>query len=197
MAGKKSNKKKRNISKHVLKARSGSGANTGAKQNKTPPSRKARNTKSPVEATAYLLDWEADRKNGASGWKFNKNTQSWLIRHMYESDIVSKGSFSILLNYLNGLKGTTAKARIRADASRRAIRYKEHTKTKESNSSTATSADVALDEPSGSDISKPGSVLSKPDLSEDSKRWQSLNEHDKRKEYKRARQILENLTVEE
>mmetsp|Transcript_36182 Transcript_36182/g.51175 ORF Transcript_36182/g.51175 Transcript_36182/m.51175 type:complete len:120 (+) Transcript_36182:276-635(+) len=42
---------------------------------------------------------------------------------MYDSDKVTKGSFTLLLEYLQGLQGNAAKERILADATRRALRY--------------------------------------------------------------------------
>merc|ERR1712166_1505922 len=103
------------------------------KQKKSKP-----NKNHPTEAFTYLTQWKANKsnKNASSSskvsiWKFNKNTQSWLIRNMYEVDKVAKPSFLLLLEYLKGLEGETTKDRIKAEASRRARRYKEYSKTSE------------------------------------------------------------------
>lgn len=194
MTGTKAAKKKRNVSKHVLKARSGAGQSDGKKKEAS-PGKRSRNVKSPAEAASYLTEWENRGTNEA--WKFNKNTQSWLIRHMYETESVSKGTFSSLLKYLDGLQGASTRSRIRAEASRRALRYKEYTKDVAAEEATTISVDAPTgDQPDSNDASltvdtKP--LLSKDEMSEDQKRWESLDEHDRRKEYKRARQILENV----
>ncbi|CAM9692396.1 unnamed protein product [Discosporangium mesarthrocarpum] len=69
-----------------------------------------------TEATAYLKAWEAKRKAESSGvedggggqaWKFNKNTQAWLLRNMFSEDMVEEVSFSIMCKYLEGLKGAS------------------------------------------------------------------------------------------
>ena len=44
--------------------------------------------KDPVEAAAYLKAWEARGTMGAGSWRFNKSTQSWILRHMYKRDKV-------------------------------------------------------------------------------------------------------------
>jgi hypothetical protein len=136
----KSARKKRAVSKHVVKARedkadaeqSDQNPAVGGEQqnpNKTVArkSGKNRHVKDPQEVASYLTDWQ-NHKNGKGTWKFNKNTQSWLIRHLYELEKVSKGTFTILMDYFAGMEGKTMKSRIRAEASRRALRYKEHTK---------------------------------------------------------------------
>jgi hypothetical protein len=197
MPGKKTAKKKRNVSKHVLKARS-KGAQTDLEQSEASTAKKSRHIKAPSDAATYLTDWEA-RNNGTGAWKFNKNTQSWLIRHMYIIENVAKGTFSILLKYLDGLEGASTRSRIRAEASRRALRYKEYMKNAVEDNSTTTPEETSKDEPGSIDVSKADTktTLSKEDLLEEEKRWGGLDEHDKRKEYKRARQILETVVAKD
>jgi hypothetical protein len=56
------------------------------------PKNKARKTKGkandhvkdPAEATLYLEQWDA-----GAGWRFNKSTQAWILRHMYQKDKVT------------------------------------------------------------------------------------------------------------
>lgn len=198
----KSARKKRKVSKHVLNARKQDAdqknpvateeTGTQSSEKKTPQrtSGKNRHIKDPSEAMAYLNEWQ-NHKNSKGNWKFNKNTQSWIIRHMYEVEKISRGAFEITLDYLGGLEGTTMRSRIRAEASRRALRYKEHEKkskadeTKEKNTE-ETESNKATDnaaDPKTSD----------KELMEEEQRWQKLDEHDKRKEYKRARKILETI----
>ena len=190
--------KKKKISKHVLMAREGKAAVEEGKAGdvvETPPTntssasaggkrkkKKNRHVKDPSEATFYLEDWNESRK-GKSGWKFSKNTQSWLIRHMYEADKIPKGVFSLLLEYLAGIEGKATKSWIRSEASRRALRYKNYEKKEESQS------DIK-DE----NVSEEQAKETTEDEREDEARWQKLSDHDKRKEYKRARKILETVT---
>ncbi len=201
----KSAHKKKKVSKHVLKAREEISKDslvpdaiatvvapavettTGKRKQ-----RKNRRIKDPSEAATYLEEWKQQSNNDGSKstWKFNKNTQSWLIRHMYEADKVSKGVFTLLLEYLAGLEGKTTRSWIRTEASRRALRYKnfekqEKTDTKKTSDTKEESEakDKALNEKTGTD-----------DEREDQARWELLDEHDKRKEYKRARKILETIS---
>uniref|UniRef100_A0A803YE19 WKF domain-containing protein n=1 Tax=Meleagris gallopavo TaxID=9103 RepID=A0A803YE19_MELGA len=39
-------------------------------------------------------------------WKFQKTRQTWLLSHMYEKEKVPDEHFTILLDYLQGLKGS-------------------------------------------------------------------------------------------
>jgi hypothetical protein len=199
-------RKKRKVSKHVLKAMEGKQETLEAAQanqqvvealgmptpeKKTPKrkGKKNRHVKDPVEATTYLTEWQ-NKKNGKGTWKFNKNTQSWIIRHLYEVDKVPKGAFTILIEYLCGLEGTTTRSRIRAEASRRALRYKEHEKK--------TAAETKEKDTEGTESNEKIENEADPKISvqeqmEEETRWQKLDEHEKRKEYKRARKILETI----
>ena len=58
------------------------------------------------EGVQYLRGWKAkeDGKKGAE-WKFNKRIQTRLLRHMFDHKEVPKHDFTILLEYLEGLKG--------------------------------------------------------------------------------------------
>lgn len=80
------------------------------------PGKKARRAevKDPQEAAEYLRCW-SQRADGERVWRFNKSTQSWLLRHMYDKDRVSKEAFKLLLEYLTGLQGA-ARARTREAA---------------------------------------------------------------------------------
>jgi hypothetical protein len=183
--GKKSGKKKRKISKHVLEAQERAKV---AKQQETRPGDEgplssakkeqskspAKTVKDPSEASAYLTSWKAHSVDSAGEWKFNKNTQNWLIRHAYENDKVNKSAFLLLSEYLKGLKGSS-KTRVISDARRRALRYKAYEKgeaASENKKAETTKKDVDED---------------------DEKKWKELDDHEKRKEYKRARKILESL----
>lgn len=134
--------KKRKISKHIADAKS-------AQTPEESPPKKAKATRDPQEALNYLVLW----KNSKANWKFNKNTQTWLIRHMYDVSKVPKHSFEILLEYLQS--GSSNMERVTQDATKRALCYQNKT---------------AYDAP-----------------------YDALEEHDKRKIYKRARKVLDAL----
>lgn len=71
-----------------------------------------------VEAAhEYLRLWSVQQQGSAEkgAWRFNKATQAWLIRHVYESDKVPKDVFPVLLRYLDGLQGI-ARDRMSTDA---------------------------------------------------------------------------------
>jgi hypothetical protein len=199
MATKKNAKKKRRrVSKHILnnaktRAAAGGGASTRSQEDDGrgtngdgPPvataaatakkqqqrSKNNKHVKDPKEAMAYLEQWKVSR---GLDWKFNKNTQSWLIRHMYDAALVSKHTFEVLLEYLQDCHAD-AKKRLCMDATQRAVRYQRHAEkndggdTNRSHDNDAATVDVPADES-----------------------YQQKDEHDKRKEYKRARKLLDAL----
>eukprot|EP00903_Cladosiphon_okamuranus_P008163 g7862.t1 len=78
----------------------------------------ARKEKERTDANNYLAAWLSVRKakeaaeeagvppptsNGV--WKFNKNTQAWLLRNAFSDDQIGEKSFGTLCLYLEGLKG--------------------------------------------------------------------------------------------
>ena len=143
--------------------------------------KKKKKEKDPSEAASYLQTWNDKRDK----WKFNKNTQSWLIRHMYDSERVSKATFGILLEYLKG-GGEATTQRVRGDATQRALRYKEYEKNKKDGDDEEESDDTGKDTEEQADSVDAGGE-------DDETRWKKLNDHDKRKEYKRARKTLDVL----
>ncbi|XP_006112910.1 protein cholesin isoform X1 [Pelodiscus sinensis] len=52
-------------------------------------------------ALEYLTSWSKKPNK----WKFQKTRQTWLLLHMYNKEKVPDSYFSILLDYLEGLKG--------------------------------------------------------------------------------------------
>jgi hypothetical protein len=208
MAKMKSAKKKNNVSKHILKAREDDTTTTSDISEKSSTSSKKKKSKAnshikhPEEADSYLTQWKARKSDdssirASSSWKFNKNTQSWLIRHMYESDKVPKSTFLLLLEYLDGLEGKSIIDRMRIDASRRCRRHKEYCK---SNTPTST----AESEGETNDISENNHDLveetnskstktaeSTAELEYEEALWKKMDDHEKRKQYKRARKILD------
>jgi hypothetical protein len=152
--------------------------------------------KDPKEGASYLSLWKHDR---LGSWKFNKNTQSWLYRHMYDSNRVSKTSFALLIEYATE-GGDGMKRRLIEDAKRRARRYKdweggrgegkggggEDNQRGSNNDEDISSSGVGRGGPSSSLSAV--SVAATED-----KAWNTMDEHDKRKEYKRARKVLDVL----
>ena len=98
-----------------------------AKEAKPDPAEKLE--REATEATRYLNDWlrckqqeeEGETRTieqGGAGtvWKFRKQTQGWLFRHIYNSELVSGSSFKIFCAYLEGLTGEGARSRLLAEA---------------------------------------------------------------------------------
>ncbi|XP_051876929.1 uncharacterized protein C7orf50 homolog isoform X2 [Pristis pectinata] len=52
-------------------------------------------------ALEYLRKWSKKHKE----WRFQKIRQTWLLQHMYDCDQISDKHFTLLLSYLEGLKG--------------------------------------------------------------------------------------------
>jgi len=185
------------VSRSNKKRNRGDSAATASSSTKK--SRGNKHVKDVKEAAGYLSNWKGFREQ----WKFNKNTQSWLIRHMYEPDKVAKSTFAILLEYLQGLQGSGAKDRIVQEANRRALRYKKYEKEESNDNDKDESVDMndadskevkfAEDTKEGAAESTKKSAQEIEAATEEEKRWQQLDDHEKRKEYKRARKVLETL----
>ena len=195
-------KKKKRVSKHVIQAlkdkeemklqlqkqqQEHTLANPSSKSTKEKKKEK-KIVKDPSEAAQYLTTWNENRNE----WKFNKNTQSWLIRHMYESDKINKNTFTLLLEYLKGLHGSSTKTRILTDATRRAFRYKEYEKNSQQQITEKDERHGENQKEAGPNGDNKTLTVSSDDGGEgDETRWKALSDHDKRKEYKRARKVLE------
>ncbi|XP_041062051.1 uncharacterized protein C7orf50 [Carcharodon carcharias] len=59
-------------------------------------------------ALEYLTRWSKKHKE----WKFQKTRQTWLLQHMYDCDKISDKHFTVLLKYLDGLKGNAREVTI-------------------------------------------------------------------------------------
>ena len=220
-SGKNKVRRKKRISKHVqdaedrrkAKAEGGEGEKAGEgqaqqQQNGTSSGSSAkkkkrsanRHVKDPAEVASYLSSWK--HRDDGSGWRFNKNTQSWLLRHMYETEKVPKPTFTLLVDYLVGCQGMTRR-RLREDAARRALRYKEYEKKRDSNDPNEKNATGGGDgdgDGDGDDVVATKEAAQKKDTEDDGNaeaEWKALDDHDKRKEYKRARKILDAIKEEE
>lgn len=221
MAKSKSAKKKNQISKHILKSREDddtktdgdadvnadmntNSTSTSSKKSTTPskPKKKrSKHIKHPDEASLYLTQWKAKSSSTSSSWKFNKNTQSWLIRHMYEVEKVPKSTFFLLLEYLKGLEGITIKDRMKAGASRRCRRHKEYEKKNpaasgDDNNDKGTNNNDDNNETNEPEAKTTSFITSvddddKAELEYELALWEKLDDNEKRKQYKRARKILD------
>mmetsp|Transcript_324 Transcript_324/g.631 ORF Transcript_324/g.631 Transcript_324/m.631 type:complete len:224 (-) Transcript_324:45-716(-) len=214
-AGKNKNHRKKRISKHVLEAQAlkkqtetenellsaaerkgtADGAPSAVTTNATAEQEAATTEKSvpksktrdPEVASSYLSLWNYDRTNNTKTWKFNKNTQSWLLRQMYDFDKVSKATFAILVDYLcQG--GDGARSRVEEEAKRRARRYKEWEKKAQQEEEEEKGDIDETEEAKEKTESKDKVIQSAEDVV-----WKDLDDHDKRKEYKRARKVLDAL----
>jgi hypothetical protein len=159
----------------------------------------ASKTKDPEEAASYLRLWKYDRDNkktnpkSSGTWKFNKNTQSWLLRHMYDADKVNKTTYTLLIEYIcQGGEGS--RCRVEEDAKRRARRYKEWEKANPSQGGDGKDDKAEEDDGATKEKSQSkGKKIEGNDEKSEEELWNELNEHDKRKEYKRARKVMESL----
>mmetsp|Transcript_29360 Transcript_29360/g.28231 ORF Transcript_29360/g.28231 Transcript_29360/m.28231 type:complete len:206 (-) Transcript_29360:1915-2532(-) len=199
IAKRKVKRKKERISKHILASREKteeeqpSPDNNDEKPKVTAVQKKKQPVKDPAEATAYIMAWKHNRKEG--GWKFNTNNQAWLIRHMYEPEQVTKTAFSILMEYFVDLKGKKPRARVIADATRRALRYKKW--DGEQKGTEGDSAAPKKDEESKDTTEDDNDGQQQEgDENQDATLWSALSDADKRKEYKRARKVLETVKAQ-
>ena len=180
-------KKQEDAEKKLLAASEGNGETSdevSSASAKDDSKKSTLKTKDPEEAASYLTLWNLDRNNTTSttkNWKFNKNTQSWLLRHMYCFDKVSKSTFATLVDYIcEGGEGT--RLRVEEEAKRRARRYKDWEKKQQTNNDDAKQDDGEIAEEKKDATPSP-----------DDENWNQLDDHDKRKEYKRARKVLDAL----
>lgn len=164
---------------------------------KNPARKKRKNkkrTRDPLAGHAYLSTWK-HRSSGEGVWKFNKNTQSWLIKNMYDCDAIPKATFTLLVGYIEGLKGEAMRKRVQDDAVRRALRYKNweksHAKDDEGEVK-GDEQDMKVDDGAKQDAAEEPTVGEEEEKDEEA-RWQGFNAHDKRIEYKRARKIIDSL----
>jgi len=184
--------KDKNVAKHILKAREAAAVVSATATNETssrlpPPSAKSKkkqpntHTKSPEEVINYLVLWDTAKE---SAWKFNKNTQSWLLRHMYSADHVNKKCFGLLLEYLKGVEGKGILEGVMAAAVKRCELYKKYD---EDNNDDKDGDDDDGTTPQVGDKGKGGD----DENNQLSKNFLALDEHDRRKVYKRARRVLD------
>jgi len=129
----------------------------------------------PAEAWAYLLDWE-EQHDSSDSWEHNETAEAWLIQNMYDAEAVPKDVFAFLVEGYMQEKPESDRVAIRADATRRALRYKEYEKQVK-------------------DGTWQGADDNDDDDDDDESVWNRLEDHDKRKVYKRARKTLDVVKV--
>jgi hypothetical protein len=117
---------------------------------------------------------------------------------MYDADKVPKASFQILMEYMEGLKGEATREWVNKDAIRRVLRYKEWEKrqggklVQDEEGTEETKKTEGQDQLDREDVNQNGDSMSGNNgEQEEEERFKSLSDHDKRKEYKRARKVLE------
>lgn len=104
---------------------------------------------------------------------------------MYNSEMIPKASFAIMLSYLEGLQGDSMKERVYEEAVRHIMRYKEWEKNG------SKSVEELEEEEEENDEKDDDDGNDDDDNTEeiDNKRFKKLDSKEKRKEYKRARQV--------
>ncbi|GMI44440.1 hypothetical protein TrCOL_g5600 [Triparma columacea] len=179
--------KKKNVAKHVLKAQekklalaaerkaSGEDVGEGVQEVLQVSKKRAKKSankhvKAPSDASNYLVLWDLKAKGTEGhGWKFNKNTQSWLLRHMYNDEKVGKVAFKLLLAYMGGLPSKAKDGKV-AEAATLVKDYKEWEKS---------NVEGEEEKEGGEDLRYDGS------------NWEAIGGKQKRKVYKRARQVYQ------
>ncbi|KAK7082834.1 hypothetical protein SK128_017090 [Halocaridina rubra] len=58
-----------------------------------------------LKVIQYLNDWHTNRNQ----WKFQKNLDSWLVKHFYKKSLLGKAYFKIFLLYIADTKGSALK----------------------------------------------------------------------------------------
>ncbi|XP_051927351.1 uncharacterized protein C7orf50 homolog [Hippocampus zosterae] len=66
-----------------------------------PPQNKESGPTASRQALDYLTCWADNRE----AWKFQKTRQTWLLQNMFDSEQIRDEKFSVLLQYLEGLRG--------------------------------------------------------------------------------------------
>lgn len=170
-------------------------ASSSGKESTPKKKKKKKRTRDPSLGHAYLSSWK-HRASGEGVWKFNKNTQSWLIKNMYDCEKISKGTFSILIDYIGGLKGEAMRKRVDEDAVKRALRYKNWEKIQVKDDDGNLKSDKVNEDSKTEDSAKENAGSKEENVEEkeeesDETRWEDLSSHDKRNEYKRARKVID------
>ncbi|EXJ59852.1 hypothetical protein A1O7_03999 [Cladophialophora yegresii CBS 114405] len=83
---------------------------------KKPPRRKAakKSQQLPVQKANTALDYLTQYDIARPSWKFNKNRETWILKHIFsESDIPRDYDFA-LSRYIHGLKGVGARERLKS-----------------------------------------------------------------------------------
>jgi hypothetical protein len=182
-------------------------------KNKKQRTSNQRQVKDPMDVEGYLLSWQKhhheqqqhqqeqkntsyENSNGTAKssniWKFNKNTQSWLIRHLYDSTKINKSMFTIALEYFQNSNHTNMIQRLQNDAIQRAIQYQEGIKNNSSNSTIDNSNDNSNTKTTDVTDDNNNKTAMDPDNNDEA----TQQSQQKRKEYKRARKILDTLKEE-
>ncbi|GLD91712.1 hypothetical protein PINS_up000245 [Pythium insidiosum] len=69
-------------------------------------------------AKYYLEKWKTRNEptpDGEEPWKFKKVKQLWILKWMFEADVIPKSMFALVLEYLEGMQGA-ARQRVLDDA---------------------------------------------------------------------------------
>ncbi|XP_037320160.1 uncharacterized protein C7orf50 homolog [Pungitius pungitius] len=70
-------------------------------EGETEPKAEAAGSIAPQQALDYLTCWAETRTE----WRFQKTRQTWLLQHIFDFEQIPDEKFSVLLQYLEGLRG--------------------------------------------------------------------------------------------
>ena len=135
-------------------------------------------TKKPHAALEYLTYFLQSRKS----WKFSKNKEGWILKHVFSVDHVPSKYDTSLMQYLQGLKSAAARSRIRQEAEE--IIRKDREETLEYTVSSSSKDDTA-------EVDKISSEMEDPDLR------RAYYEDSVRKYKRKLEQQLDEVAVEE
>jgi WKF domain len=169
-----------------------SSAPTTTNHKKQKTNKEKKEMKDPVDVEGYLLAWQqqeqqsdqtlerinpvSDQPVETKPWKFHKNTQSWLIRHLYDSTKISKHTFIIAVQYFSK-SNVNVQERLRQDAMQRATQYQQQQQQVK---------EITRNDDNGKEETNPTAA--------ETNQGNEL-EKNQRKAYKRARKVLETLLV--
>ncbi|KKY18411.1 putative proteasome subunit alpha type 6 [Phaeomoniella chlamydospora] len=111
----------------LLARTSSNSADTPAQPKKPKKAGKIKKTKStnsekPHSALQYLSQYHESRDT----WKFNKNKETWLLKHIFSTADLPSSYDKALATYLGGLRGESAKSRLAQGATEEVSNVDDH-----------------------------------------------------------------------
>eukprot|EP00301_Raphidiophrys_heterophryoidea_P007621 c12924_g2_i1.p1 GENE.c12924_g2_i1~~c12924_g2_i1.p1 ORF type:complete len:185 (-),score=57.67 c12924_g2_i1:88-642(-) len=72
---------------------------------KTKKQKVAKKVKVPVDHIQEVRDYLARFEGGALTFKFSKKHQTFLLRHMFDNQVIEDSQFGVLIKYVEGMQG--------------------------------------------------------------------------------------------